>query len=102
MVEKDDKKDGAGAPPAEPTGTAPTPPAPRKAKSERETLWEEYLANYKASNPVKYAQKRATTYVDAITGKSMPKKDEFAEIPASFKGIKITKKTQKGLVTYIY
>lgn len=59
-------------------------------KTEREELWEEFLENYKKENPIKYAQKRATSYTQTDhLGKvsTLPKKDEFAEIPLSFRGL---------------
>jgi len=71
------------------------------AQGKREELWAEYLANYKLKNPVKYAQKRATSYLDPISGKEVAKKDEFAEIPASFRGVVRELKTVKGVVREI-
>jgi len=68
---------------------------------EREKLFAEYVANYKLKNPVKYAQKVATSYVDPISGQTVAKKNEFAEIPASFKGIVRELKTPKGVVREI-
>jgi hypothetical protein len=70
-------------------------------RGEREKLWEEFLANYERKNPVKYASKRATTYIDPVDGKEKAKKDDFAEIPASFKGIVRELKTVKGLIREI-
>lgn len=70
-------------------------------QGQREELWAEFLANYERKNPVKYASKRATSYVDPIDGLTKPKKDEFAEIPASFKGIVRELKTVKGVIREI-
>lgn len=56
-----------------------------EVKGEREARWEAFLANYQAKNPVKYASKRATKFVDEFTGQERSKPDEFATIPASFK-----------------
>lgn len=67
----------------------------------REELWDEFLANYQRKNPVKYASKRATEYVDPLTGEKKPKVDEFATIPASFRGIVKELKTLKGVVREI-
>lgn len=71
------------------------------AQGEREKLWSEYLANYKLKNPVKYESKRATSYKHPITGEDVPKKDEFAEIPASFRGVVRELKTVKGIIREI-
>jgi hypothetical protein len=71
------------------------------ARGVREQLWEEFLANYKLKNPVKYATKRSTTYIDPIDGKEKAKRDEFAEIPASFRGIVRELKTLKGTIREI-
>jgi hypothetical protein len=71
------------------------------ARGEREELWKEFLANYKLKNPVKYAQKRSETYLDPIDGKEKAKKDEFATIPPSFKGIVRELKTLKGTIREI-
>lgn len=54
-------------------------------KGEREKRWAAYLANYEAKNPVKYASKRATSFIDEITGLKREKPDEFATIPPSFR-----------------
>ena len=67
----------------------------------REELWDEFITNYQRKNPVKYASKRATEYVDPVTGETKPKVDEFATIPASFKGIVREMKTLKGIVREI-
>jgi len=67
----------------------------------REQLWDEYLEKYKLKNPVKYESKRATSYVDPIDGLTKAKRDEFAEIPASFKGIVRELKTLKGVIREI-
>ena len=56
-----------------------------KEKTDREKRWEAYVENYKKQNPVKYAQKRATEFVDEFTGATRKKADEFATIPPSFK-----------------
>ncbi len=56
-----------------------------EVKGAREARWEAFLANYQAKNPVKYASKRATKFVDEFTGVEREKPDEFATIPASFK-----------------
>jgi hypothetical protein len=50
--------------------------------SEREQLWAEFLANYKAKNPVKFAAKEAA--------------GAFKTIPASFIGKKVTKQRANG------
>jgi len=42
------------------------------SKSQREVLWEKFVANYKLANPVKYESKLA--------------RGEFKNIPTSFKG----------------
>ena len=70
-------------------------------RGEREKLWEEFLAKYEMKNPVKYAFKRSTSYVDPIDGLTKAKKDDFAEIPASFKGIVRERKTLKGVIREI-
>lgn len=70
-------------------------------RGQREELWAEYLANYKLKNPVKYESKRATSFVDPITGNTVAKRDELAEIPASFRGIVRELKTQKGIIREI-
>lgn len=59
-------------------------------KGDREARWEAFVASYAQKNPVKYALKRATKYVDEnpqspTFGKELDKPDEFATIPASFK-----------------
>lgn len=74
---------------------------PEGDQGERRALWEEYIAQYKVKNPVKYAMKRATSYVDPITGETKPKKDEFAEIAPSFRGVVRELKTQKGVIREI-
>ena len=58
-------------------------------KTERELVWEDFLADYKAKNPTKYEQKRATTYTEIINGKEVvkAKKDELAVPPDAFIGI---------------
>ncbi len=56
-----------------------------EVRGAREARWEAFLANYQAKNPVKYAQKRATEFVDEFTGQTRSKPDEFATIPDSFK-----------------
>ena len=59
---------------------------------ERQKLWDEFVQLYKEKNPVKYAQKVATTWIDPITGRTIAKPNEFAVIPPSFKGkVKIEK-----------
>lgn len=58
---------------------------PEEVKGAREARWEAFLKNYEAKNPVKYAQKRATKFVDEFSGVERTKADEFATIPASFK-----------------
>lgn len=58
-------------------------------KDARREAWERYVENYRVSNPVKYAQKRATTVTQiGVDGKefTVAKKDEFADIPPSFVG----------------
>jgi hypothetical protein len=53
----------------------------------RREAWDAYIAAYRISNPVKYAQKRATSVTQiGVDGKeyTVAKKDEFAEIPANF------------------
>lgn len=57
----------------------------QEVRPDREARWNDYIENYKKQNPVKYALKRATEYVDPITGKKVAKEDEFASIPPSFK-----------------
>jgi hypothetical protein len=54
-------------------------------KSDRQMRWEKYVENYAIKNPVKYAMKRATSYIDPLTGREMPKPDELAEVPPSFR-----------------
>ncbi len=61
-----------------------------EVKGAREARWDAFVANYAIKNPVKYASKRATEYLDEAIGSKtfgemIPKKDEFAEIPASFR-----------------
>ena len=56
-----------------------------EVKGEREARWEAFLENYAIKNPVKYAQKRATTFIDEFTGLERSKPDEFATIPNSFR-----------------
>lgn len=59
-----------------------------KAKGDpREALWQEFLANYKASNPVKYEAKE--------------KAGQFKTIPASFRGVVTLKKGKNGEVVKI-
>lgn len=62
----------------------------QEAKGDRLARWKKHVENYEKANPVKYAQKRATEYLDENAGsptfgKMIPKKDELAEPPPSFK-----------------
>ena len=58
-------------------------------QGDREALWKEYLANYKAKNPVKFATKEA--------------RGEFKVPPVSFKGIvKVVKLPSGSLRKEIY
>jgi|DEB19_MinimDraft_3_1074340.scaffolds.fasta_scaffold14510_4 hypothetical protein len=56
-------------------------------KDPRREAWDAYVESYRISNPVKYALKRATSVTQiGVDGKeyTVSKKDEFADIPASF------------------
>lgn len=57
-------------------------------KSDRQARWEAYVKAYAISNPKKYAQKVATEVEEiGVDGKpyTIKKKNEFEEIPESFK-----------------
>lgn len=58
-----------------------------ETRDPRREAWDAYVEQYRISNPVKYAQKRSTTSTSiGLDGKefTIAKRDELAEIPASF------------------